>query len=62
MIEPPTLKADPAEWRRMLQSDRPSYVCPNCALPSMQFFAELPDGSGRREVFRCLACDLIREL
>jgi hypothetical protein len=62
MIEPAILKADATDWRSMLLPDRPTYVCPNCRETSMQFFVELPDDCGRREVFRCLACGTTCEL
>jgi hypothetical protein len=62
MTEPATLKADTNDWRAMLLPDRPTYVCPNCAQTSMQFFVELPDDRGRHEVFRCLACGMTCEL
>jgi hypothetical protein len=62
MTERPASKVPPFDWRRLLQPDRPVYRCSDCTQPALQFHAELPDGSGRRKVFRCFACGLIREL
>ena len=44
---------------RQLGADRPTYDCPECSEPAMQFFRLLPENSQspeRTNSFVCLAC------
>ncbi len=39
-----------------VSSERPTYQCPECRQPAMQFYSQLPEDPRRTEVFCCCAC------
>jgi hypothetical protein len=57
-----TTDTPPNDWLCRLAPDRPSYECPKCKEPSMQFFCQRLDMPGREDFFYCCACGSTYEI